>query len=103
MMFKCDDCGHLFEQGEEAIWEESRGEFWGQPCYETVSGCPKCKGDYSKIEPCKVCGGYNHEAGECYCKDCKEKVKKRFKAFVDKEFTKEERELLNELYEGEYI
>lgn len=25
--------------------EESRGEFWGTPCYETVYVCPHCGSD----------------------------------------------------------
>lgn len=103
MMYKCNDCGHLFEDGEEAVWTENRGEFWGFPSYETIIGCPICKGSYSEIEPCRICGGYNHNAGDCYCNDCKKDVKTRFENFVNKEFTEEERELLNELYEGEWI
>lgn len=39
-MWRCDDCGCEFE--ELASWEESRGEFWGTPCSETMYGCPHC-------------------------------------------------------------
>lgn len=39
-MLKCLDCGKTFE--EVATWEESRGEFWGFPCYERMAGCPYC-------------------------------------------------------------
>ena len=46
-MYKCLDCGRVFE--EPASWDESRGEFWGMPAYETVSGCPYCNsGDYEE-------------------------------------------------------
>lgn len=55
MPYKCFDCGHIFEDGEEARWEESRGEYWGVPCSETVTGCPLCKGDYEKTVKCKRC------------------------------------------------
>ena len=29
MVFRCNDCGHIFDEGEEYTWQESRGEFWG--------------------------------------------------------------------------
>ena len=102
-MYRCEQCGHLFEEGEQAKWQEDRGEFWGAPCTETVTGCPICKGDYVDIEPCKICGSYNHDYKEEFCDECKKNVKQVFQNFVNKVFTAEERELLNELYEGEYI
>ena len=42
-MFKCKDCGAIFEEPEEI--RDYRGEFWGFPAYETVSCCPCCGGD----------------------------------------------------------
>lgn len=41
-MLKCEDCGAIFEEDELATWQESRGEFWGSSCYETMQGCPHC-------------------------------------------------------------
>lgn len=41
-MFKCLDCDAVFPEDEIATWEESRGEFWGMPCYEKMCGCPYC-------------------------------------------------------------
>ena len=102
-MYKCDDCGHLFEDGEQATWKEYRGEYWGTDAYEEMCGCPICKGDFTEIEPCPICGTYEYDVDETYCDECKSDVKKRFSDFVEKEFTKEERELLNELYDGEPI
>lgn len=100
-MYKCLDCGNIFEDGEQARWVEMHGFEHGNG--ENFSGCPLCKGDYDEIEPCKICGTYDHECKEEYCDYCKKDVKKRFSEFVEKEFTKEERELLNELYDGERI
>ena len=54
-MFICLDCGHIFDDDEVAVWQESRGEYWGVPCYETVSGCPCCNGDYVKTYKCDCC------------------------------------------------
>lgn len=56
-MYKCIECGHIFEEGEEVSWSESRGEYWGVSCCETMSGCPICKGDYEETVSCLVCGG----------------------------------------------
>lgn len=99
-MYRCLECGNLFEEGEQARWSESRGEFWGAPCSEEMSGCPLCKGDYEEIKPCKICGGYeNLESGEKYCENCKIEVEKRFETLLE-EFSEEEREILNELYDA---
>ena len=99
IMFKCLECGNLFEEGEQAEWVEMHGFNYGNG--EKWSGCPICKGDYEEIKPCKICGSYDHDYDEEYCNACKKDVQKRFSAFIEKEFTKEERELLNELYDGE--
>jgi hypothetical protein len=48
MIYKCVDCGHIFEEGEQAVWYEDRGEFWGVPCSERMTGCPICNGDYEE-------------------------------------------------------
>lgn len=103
MFYKCEECGHVFEEGEQANWREDRGELWGSPCSEEMSGCPLCKGAYEIINPCKICGSYDHDFDEDYCNQCKKDVQKRFADFIKKEFTEEERELLNELYDGERI
>lgn len=50
--YRCNDCGRIFDEDEIATWNESRGEFWGQPCYETMSGCPYChSGDLDEYDP----------------------------------------------------
>lgn len=48
MSYKCFECGHLFDLGEERVWTEDYGE--------TVSGCPICGGAYKEAEPCRHCG-----------------------------------------------
>lgn len=54
--FICLDCGYIFDEDEVAVWHEGRGEYWGTPCSETVSGCPRCQGDYVETYQCAVCG-----------------------------------------------
>ena len=47
-MYRCKECGNLFEYGEEQRWVEPHGE--------TFSGCPICYGPYEVAMPCKMCG-----------------------------------------------
>lgn len=61
MTYKCLECGHIFEGGEQARWSESRGEYWGTPCSEEMSGCPVCNGAYAKATPCAICGSQHLE------------------------------------------
>lgn len=42
-MYRCNDCGCEFFQPK--VVEESRGEFWGIPCSETMYYCPNCESD----------------------------------------------------------
>lgn len=60
-MYKCCECGAIFEEGEEAVWEEDRGECFGFPCSETMSGCPECQGGYEEVFECKECGEWFFE------------------------------------------
>ena len=70
MMYKCCDCGHLFEEGEQAVWEERHG--LDTPPYEQWSGCPICKGDYEEVHQCKECGDwhYEDELYDGWCEKC---------------------------------
>ena len=70
MMFRCCECGNLFEEGEQAVWEETHG--LDSPPYEKFSGCPVCKGDYEEVHQCKDCGDW-HSEDELYdglCEKC---------------------------------
>lgn len=102
-MYRCMECGNLFEEGEQKTYREYMGECHGYPAYEEFCGCPLCGGSYKEITPCEICGTYNHDFGEEYCEECKKEVKERFRKLVRDNFTEEERELLNDLYEEEYI
>ena len=74
-MFICLDCKHIFSEDDIATWEESRGEYWGAPCYESVSGCPCCKGDCVETYRCSYCnewidGDYIRIDEDRYCEGC---------------------------------
>lgn len=70
MMFKCCDCGNLFEEGEQAVWEEKHGFIDGP--FEKWSGCPLCKSDYEEVHQCKECGDwhYEDELYDGWCEKC---------------------------------
>lgn len=64
MMYRCEKCGHLFEEGEQAVWTEKHGEKW--------SGCPLCCGGYEEVHQCQECDEW-HTEDELYdgwCEKC---------------------------------
>lgn len=72
MAYKCLECGHIFERGEEKYWRESYGE--------EMCGCPLCGGSFEETRKCAVCGGeflreelngYKYEV----CEDCQDEYK----------------------------
>lgn len=101
-MFKCEECGHLFEEGEQEIIIERHGFDYGDG--EVFSYCPRCGGTYEEVKACKICGSYEDmKPGEDYCQDCKSEVRKTFEGLLDKYFSVEQRALLNVIYEGEEL
>lgn len=80
MTYKCLRCGHIFEEGEQARWNESRGEYWGMPCSEEMTGCPLCKGEYEETKPCKICGAehLDDELNGGVCGECIDEYRKNF-------------------------
>ena len=52
-MYKCLECGHIFEPGEEAKWTEKHGFTDGR--YEHFTGCPLCKSAYEETLRCQKC------------------------------------------------
>ena len=77
MPFVCYDCGHIFEDGEQAHRNENRGEYWGSPCSEDVSCCPLCGGEYAESVPCDICGSEHleEELSGGVCDECIDKYK----------------------------
>ena len=70
MMYRGCECGRLFEEGEQAVWEGTHG--LDSPPYETMSGCPVCNGDYEEVHQCKECGDWHSddELYEGWCANC---------------------------------
>ena len=71
MTYKCLECGHIFEEGEEGHYFEN-GEFWGVPYSQKMSCCPLCKGVYEKTVPCEICGSEHlkDELISGVCEEC---------------------------------
>lgn len=71
MAYCCLDCGHIFEEGEQARWEEHHPYGMGYAA-EEFSGCPLCKGAYEEAKRCKICGGefLEDELNNGVCESC---------------------------------
>jgi hypothetical protein len=65
-MYKCLECGHIFDEGEQSRWVEDYGE--------RMTGCPLCLGDYAETYLCSSCGGEFLD-DEMYCGICPECLK----------------------------
>lgn len=79
-MFICCDCGSSFH--EPVQWVEDRGECFGSPAYEQLSGSPCCYGAYVKAFRCSCCDEWittedyiKTNDGERYCEDCFQHMK----------------------------
>lgn len=80
MAYKCLECGHIFDEGEQAIWEEHHPYGMGYAT-EKFSGCPVCNGSYEETVQCQICGGEFLEdelSGGCVCDDCIEEYSNYF-------------------------
>lgn len=71
-MFKCVECSHLFEVGEEKTYTEYMGECHGASAYETFKVCPVCGGDYEETKSCAICGAehFEDDLQGGVCADC---------------------------------
>lgn len=68
-MFKCLDCGHIFEDGEQISWTEPHSVIDG--LIEHFDGCPLCRGAYEPTHACEKCGSA-HLEDELYAGWCEE-------------------------------
>lgn len=101
-MYRCESCGHLFEQGEEKIESSYLADYGSEQIFETHFSCPVCGGDFEEVNACKLCRGYHHiKSGEKYCEACKTYTKSKFQMVLKMNFNECEKELLNDLYDGE--
>jgi hypothetical protein len=74
MFYKCVNCGHIFEEGEQAY----SGDGWNEP---RVAVCPICKDDFEDAVACQCCGGHflKDELKDGRCEECIEEVFKEYR------------------------
>lgn len=70
MSYKCCDCGHIFDDGEQRAVKEYHPEVDGT-CYEEFFVCPVCGGGYEETIHCGICGG-EFTKDELYCGVCED-------------------------------
>ena len=96
-MYKCYDCGLLFETGEEKSYTEFIGECHGRKIYDTFAECPNCGGSFEEIKPCPICGEYEGvKAGEMYCDECKKNIQRKLSDLFRDNFSEAEIQYLND-------
>ena len=81
-MYKCLDCGHIFEDGEEKRYTENVGECFGFPAYQEFRSCPICGGDFEETVRCEICGEehLSEELNGGVCDSCIDQKRKDFDA-----------------------
>lgn len=82
-MFKCLECGHIFEEGEQFVVVEQH-PYGDTTAEESFAYCPVCGGDFEETKSCKKCGGEFLEDelfGGYYCADCLRNVM-NFESFL---------------------
>lgn len=71
-MYKCVDCGHIFDDGEQDVIRDYHREVDGG-FYEEFAGCPICGGDFTETTSCKKCHGEflrDELIAGYYCEEC---------------------------------
>lgn len=81
MYFKCVNCGHTMESGEEAVIIDNVEWVNGERYVEERSVCPVCHDDIEEAVRCKECESihFEDELVNGYCDDCLNLMLFRFK------------------------
>ena len=86
-MYKCEECEMIIEDYNDLAED-----------FDGCRICPNCESDVTEVEECD-CGDFK-EKGELLCETCKMQVLKEFQEFMDN-FTENERQFLNEYFDGQ--
>lgn len=87
--YKCNECGHIFEDGEFYTKSEYMGECWGTPAYDTFLYCPSCGGDeWEEAGHCAKCHGIflDDEMTDGLCEECLSDIALTHKYYIAKCF-----------------
>lgn len=75
-MYKCNNCGRTFYEGEEARTRSYLAHKGSEPIYTEEDCCPYCGGDYEELTKCEMCGEY-HSEDELECGICDECIEEK--------------------------
>lgn len=96
-MYICNTCGCVFDRpGKtgDGFWDRD-----GVVSRQTRQICPSCgESDLTAARLCGGCGGWRG-ADELLCAGCRQRLRRRFRDFVD-ELCPEERETLDDWLDG---
>ena len=97
-MLFCNYCNEKFETPK--ILREYHNELDESP-YEEMAVCPYCGDeDIEVLHKCRICGEYEHNLIAGACPVCRLDLVSRFRNML-LQFTGIEKDVLNELYDGE--
>ena len=68
MEFMCYECQQEFDRPKYV--QESRGEFWGMPAFETMAYCPHCGSDAFDYTDKVMADLMEEENEDDYSEDC---------------------------------
>lgn len=81
-MYKCGDCGAIFEEPRITIDKVPYGDAYVD--YPSGEECPHCGSDFfDEVEKCKICGEYM-DGHYGLCEDCYAEVEKEMQTLVNK-------------------
>lgn len=103
MNYICNTCGQEFDA--PYVMREKHTEL-DECATEIYEVCPNCGGgEWEESRICCQCGVSIPYSQSKFglCKKCEEKALNHFREFMDRSFTKNEREFLNWKYEGAEI
>ena len=91
-MYKCTDCGANFDKPN--VIKEDFGERWNV--------CPECGAvEFTEALQCKGCAEFFIEdRSKSFCDDCLEELRLRFSSVLHNNFSDDEVEALNVIFDG---
>lgn len=80
-MYKCFDCGCVFEQPKTYVEDCTPGGVSeGGSFLQKYDCCPECEGAFGSVEECVICGEWGYVDSGCYdndgfiCENCNAEI-----------------------------
>lgn len=61
MMLKCNSCERVFDFEDAKTERHYIADYGDERVYQEETMCPYCKGDFSEVFQCEICGDYFYE------------------------------------------